>query len=80
MTTVAKASEAMVSAILGPKLPTEGIAISRVISIWQNHVKCNNRKTSNISSTLVGNRIVYHSDVDGASPVGAAATKSSFSS
>ena len=35
------------------------------------------RKTSNIR-TLVGNKIVDHSDVDGASPVGAAPTTSSF--
>ena len=37
------------------------------------------RKTSNISRTLVGNKIVDNSDVDGASPVGAAPTSSSFS-
>ena len=37
------------------------------------------RKTSNISRTLVGNKIVDHSDVVGASPVGAAPTTSSFS-
>ena len=37
------------------------------------------RKTSNISLTLVGNKIVDHSDVVGASPVGAAPTTSSFS-
>ena len=37
------------------------------------------RKTSNISRTLVGNQIVDHSDVVGASPVGAAPTTSSFS-
>ena len=37
------------------------------------------RKTSNISRTLVGNRIVDNSDVVGASPVGAAPTTSSFS-
>ena len=36
------------------------------------------RKTSNISRTLVGNTIVDHSDVVGASPVGAAPTTSSF--
>ena len=35
---------------------------------------------SNISHTLVDNKIVYHSDVFGASPVGAAPTTSSFSS
>ena len=37
------------------------------------------RKTSNISRTLAGNKIVDHSDVIGASPVGAAPTTSSFS-
>ena len=37
------------------------------------------RKTSNISRTFIGNKIVDHSDVVGASPVGAAPTTSSFS-
>ena len=37
------------------------------------------RKTSNISRTLVGYKIVDNSDVVGASPVGAAPTTSSFS-
>ena len=37
------------------------------------------RKTSNISRTLVGNKIVDNSDEVGASPVGAAPTTSSFS-
>ena len=37
------------------------------------------RKTSNISRTLVGNKIVDNSDVVGASPVDAAPTTSSFS-
>ena len=37
------------------------------------------RKTSNISRTLEGNKIVDNSDVVGASPVGAAPTTSSFS-
>ena len=37
------------------------------------------RKTSNIRRTLVGNEIVDHSDVVGASPVGAAPTTSLFS-
>ena len=36
------------------------------------------RKTSNISRTLVGSKIVDNSDVVGASPVGAAPTTSSF--
>ena len=40
---------------------------------------CSYRKTSNISRTLVGNKIVDNSDVVGASPVGAAPTTSSFS-
>ena len=37
------------------------------------------RKTSNIRRTLGDNIIVDHSDVVGASPVGAAPTTSSFS-
>ena len=37
------------------------------------------RQVSNISRTLAGNTIVDHSDVVGASPVGAAPTTSSFS-
>ena len=37
------------------------------------------RQVSNIKRTLVGNKIVDHSDVVGASPVGAAPTTSSFS-
>ena len=37
------------------------------------------RQTSNISHTLVGNKIVDHSDVVGTSPVGPAPTTSSFS-
>ena len=36
-------------------------------------------KVSNIRRTQVGNKIVDHSDVVGASPVGAAPTTSSFS-
>ena len=39
----------------------------------------NYRKVSNISHTLVGNKIVDHSDVVGTSPGGAAPTTSSFS-
>ena len=37
------------------------------------------RQTYHISRTLVGNKIVDHQDVVGASPVGAAPTASSFS-
>ena len=36
-------------------------------------------QVSNIRRTLVGNNIVDHSDVVGASPIGAAPTTSSFS-
>ena len=39
----------------------------------------NYRKTSNIRGTLVGNKIVDHTDVVGASPVGAAPTTSEWS-
>ena len=37
------------------------------------------RNTSDISGTLLGNKIVDHSEVVGASPAGAAPTTSSFS-
>ena len=37
------------------------------------------RQVSNITRTLVGNKIVIHSDVVGALPVGIAPTKFSFS-
>ena len=40
---------------------------------------CMYRQVSNIRRTLVGNKIVDHSDVVGASPVGAAPTTSSIS-
>ena len=40
---------------------------------------CIYRHVSNIRRTLVGNKIFDHSDVVGASPVGAAPTTSSFS-
>ena len=39
---------------------------------------CNYRQIPNIRRTLIGYEIVDHSDVVGASPVGAAPTTSSF--
>ena len=44
-----------------------------------NSLMGNNRQTCNISDTLVSSKIVDHSYVGGASPVGAAPTTSSFS-
>ena len=44
---------------------------------WQPH--CEYCQTSNISQTLVGSKIVDHSDVIGASPIRTAPTTSSFS-
>ena len=49
--------------------------INQLISIIENSNYC---QTSNMSHTLVGNKIVDQSDVVGASPVGAAPTTSSF--
>ena len=62
----------------------------KILSIWQNLTKLKKRllhlvsfrlyhQVSNIRRTLVSNKIVDHSDVVGASPVGAAPTTSSFS-
>ena len=61
------------------------ILFSKIYSAWQklrfsiptNHQTY--RQVSNIRRTLVGNKIVDHSDVVGASPVGTAPTTSSFS-
>ena len=49
--------------------------------LWnpEKHKRNMYRQVSNIRRTLVGNIIVDHSDVVGASPVGAAPTTSSFS-
>ena len=47
------------------------------INGWGHHLK-GYHQTSNISHTLVGNKLVDHLDVVGASPVGAAPTTSSF--
>ena len=45
-----------------------------------NGYSCNETydQTSNISHTLVGNKLVNHTEVAGASPVGDVPTKSSF--
>ena len=47
-----------------------------ILNANTNHIY---RKVYNTSRTLLGNEIVNHSDVVGASPVGAAPTTSSFS-
>ena len=48
--------------------------------LWQKSIGVEDlNQTSNISHTSVGNNIVDHSDVVGASSVGAAPTTSSFS-
>ena len=47
--------------------------------IFEHHDRISNYcQTSNISHTFVGNQIIDHPDVIGASPVGAAPTTSSF--
>ena len=49
------------------------------IALWLDQLSLNYRQASNIRCILVGNKIVDHSDVVGASPAGAAPTTSSFS-
>ena len=57
----------------------ETVMISRIV-LWVRQWEVEHyRQVSNIRRTLVGNKIVDHSDVVGASPVGAAPTTSSFS-
>ena len=62
-------------------LPNYGVRIVRILENTDRpyQERIDYRKTSNISHTLVGNKIVDHSDVVGASPVGAAPTTPSFS-
>ena len=57
-------------------LMTDKSTLVQVIA-WLSE-QINYRKTSNIRRTLVNNKIVDHSDVVGATPVGAASTTSSF--
>ena len=45
----------------------------------RSNLKLEYRQVSNVRHTFVRNKIVDHSDVVGASPVGAAPTTSSFS-
>ena len=69
----------------GSHLSCPGVATARRLQLenlvfyanfwWQFHYL----QTSNIRRTIVGNKTVDHSDVVGASPVGAAPTTSSFS-
>ena len=56
-----------------------GSLASEFFGKTMDRIRKNYRKTSSISRTLVGNKIVDNSDVVGASPVGAAPTTSSFS-
>ena len=51
----------------------------RKLNICLNFINFEYRQTSNINRTLVGNKIVDHPDVVGASPAGAAPITSSFS-
>ena len=56
-----------------------GTVYATASHIVTNILEFDYRKTSNIRRILVGNKIVDHSDVVGASHVGAAPTTSSFS-
>ena len=58
-------------------VPNSWVLIIKVPFVMNLYIKYH--QTSNISRTLVGNKIVDHSDVVGAAPIGAAPTTSSFS-
>ena len=59
---------------MSPDDPTTVEVIRASAAMQMNHCQ-----VSNIRRTLEGNKIVDHSDVVGASPVGASPTTSSFS-
>ena len=63
------------------EISTDGLNLLTDICTYMRHSTSMSyyRQTSNISRTLVGTKIVDHSDVVGASPVGADSTTSSFS-
>ena len=63
---------------IDPVFNSIGMPIIKIRQTW-NCLILMYRKTSNIRRTLVGNKIVDHSDVVRALPVGAAPTTSSFS-
>ena len=60
-------------------MAVEGPSVSSVKGVETITLYLDYRKVSDIRRILVGNKIVDHSDVVGASPVGAAPTTSSFS-
>ena len=62
----------------GPSLP-DGLGQLKMSDKWISVFNSIYRNTSNVSRTLVGNKIVDNSDVVGASPLGAVPTTSSFS-
>ena len=65
--------------LMGCKVPTDLMKISVKVATHMGFYYSIYCQTSNITCTLVGNKIVDHSDVVGASPVSAAPTTSSFS-
>ena len=64
--------------INGPPQQCGRISNASIILLSRNYTICKYRQTSNIRRILVGNKIVDHSDVFRASPVGATPTRSSF--
>ena len=63
----------------GIQRPVVNIMVADVLETQWTKASVTYRKTSDISRTLVGDKIVDNSDLVGASPVGAAPTTSSFS-
>ena len=59
--------------------PSVYLISGKMITLFDEIVFCDYHQTSNIRSTFVGNKFVDHSDVVGASAVGASPTTSSFS-
>ena len=64
------------SQLLSREIFCPNLSLQLIVAISQDNMYC---QTSDISGTSVGYEIVDHSDVAGASPVGAAPTTSSFS-
>ena len=63
---------------MGISIPVKCKMVSVLVNRGPGLIMWNYCEISNISHTLVGDKIVYHSDVVGASPVRTAPTTSSF--
>ena len=70
----------LLQSCIKPSISFLNIEMLQLLEFMKKYIQITEyRQVSNIRRTLIGNKIVDHSDIVGASPVGAAPTTSSFS-